>query len=71
MKRLLLLSLAVLPLAGCTSTNITQLVKALGSDPATVSFRVTGPYGSVSFVRTSPLTNQTVTVSQDGAVTIR
>jgi hypothetical protein len=68
MKKILLL----LPLlAGCSSTNITALVGALKDDPATVSVNVSSVYGTLRFIRTNPRTNETVTVSPDGTVTIK
>lgn len=69
MKYPILLLLTVL--TGCSSTNITQLVKSLGNDPATVTVTVIGPYGTVRFVRTNPGTNQTVNIDPGGAISIK
>jgi hypothetical protein len=56
-------------LAGCT--GVSKLIKSGGNDHATVSGTVTSIYGTMKFVRTNPAgTNQSVTVSPDGTVTV-
>jgi hypothetical protein len=55
---------------GCTS-GMSKMAKALANDKATVTGSVTSIYGTMKFVRTNPQgTNQSVTVSPDGTVTI-
>jgi len=71
MKKLILPTLAVLLLAGCSSTNITKLVGALAKDPATSVVKVTTIYGSISYVRIGVTTNQTVSVNSDGSTTMK
>lgn len=56
MKLLLLLPLLV---AGCSTTNISQLVQALAKDPATVAISVQSVYGTMYFMRTGN-TNQQI-----------
>jgi uncharacterized lipoprotein YmbA len=68
MKTLALLS--ALAFTGCSSTNITKLAQQLKDDPATVSVTVSSIYGTVRFVRTNTRTNQTLTVSPDGTVSV-
>lgn len=58
-RKLVLLSLLALCAAGCSTTNITSLVKALAKDPATVAISVQSVYGTVYFMRTGN-TNQQV-----------
>lgn len=67
MKKLVFLIL--LPLCGCSSTNITKLVGALAKDPAIVSVYVPTMYGAVKFVRVGSTTNS-VDVSPDGNVKV-
>lgn len=69
MKKLLFL----LPLcvAGCSATNLTKLTNALAKDPAIVSAKVTGVYGTAQLTRVGSVTNQTVTVSPDGTITVK
>ena len=68
----LVLGLSLIPLMpGCSTTNITELVKSLSKDPATVSVSVQSVYGTMKFVRTAPLSNQVVTVGSDGTVTVK
>jgi hypothetical protein len=69
MKRVLSLLPLVL-LCGCSSTNITDLTKALAKDPAIVIVKVGSVYGTLSFVRVGSQTNG-VTVSPDGSVSIK
>lgn len=64
MTRMLLLGMALL-LTGCVGTNISELVDAMGKDPATVCWTVTSVYGTVKGYRTAIL-NGTVTCNQDG-----
>jgi hypothetical protein len=68
MKRLLLL----LPLlsAGCSTTNIAELTKALANDPAIVVLKVGSVYGTVNFTRVGAVTNG-MTISPDGTVQIK
>lgn len=62
------LALLVVALCGCSSTNVSSLVKALAKDPATVSVRIRSIYGSVDFVRVGGATNS-VSISPDGTIT--
>ena len=48
-----------------------SLVKSLAKDPATVSLQLTTVYGNLKLVRTNPGTNESVSVSPDGTVTVR
>lgn len=57
MKKLALLLLVVAN--GCSTTNITELVKALSKDPATVAISVQSVYGTTYFMRTGS-TNQQI-----------
>lgn len=67
-----ILPLLLLPLlAGCSTTNITKLVGQLKGDPATVFVSVQSVYGTVRFIRSNPRTNESVTISPDGTVTIK
>lgn len=56
-----LTALSLLFLTGCSTTNITKLVQALGKDPATVAVQVTSVYGTVTFVRVND-TNRQVSI---------
>jgi len=70
MKRILLLaSLSLLALCGCSSTNIAELTKALASDPATVRFHVTSIYGTVDYTRVGSTNG--LTVAPDGTITVK
>ena len=70
---LTLLALAALcaVLAGCSTTNIAELTKALANDPAAVHVRVTSVYGTVDFTRVGGATNETRTITPDGTITIK
>lgn len=65
MKRLIPL---LIFLTGCSTTNITKLVKELAKDPAIVTVRVSSVYGTVNFTRIGGHTN-IVTVTPDGTIT--
>lgn len=52
MKNLLLI--ALLALTGCSTTNISEMVKALGQDTNTVSIDVSTPWGTVHATRNIP-----------------
>lgn len=66
---LILLLLLAAMLTGCTGT--TTLVRALQKDPAIVVFNVVHPYGNVRLVRVGMRTNEVVTVSPDGVVSVK
>jgi hypothetical protein len=51
--------LCLLLLTGCSTTNITKLVKELAKDPATVALSVQSVYGTIYFMRTGA-TNQQI-----------
>lgn len=71
MKRFLpLVAIIALPLAGCSTSGMSKLVGQLKNDPATVSASVTSVYGTVKLIRVGGQTNNSVTVSPDGTVTI-
>ncbi len=73
MKKLSLILLAfsaAIFLSGCSTTNITDLAKALANDPAIVSGQVASVYGTVKFSRVGSVTNCLVTVSPDGTITV-
>jgi hypothetical protein len=53
------LTLSLLLLTGCCTTNVTKLVKALAQDPNTVAISVQSVYGTVYFMRTGN-TNQQI-----------
>ncbi len=65
-----LLFLVVVLLTGCSTTDITELMKATAGSDATVKVSVSSIYGTINFLRTNPRTNQTVTISPDNTVTI-
>ena len=67
MKRLLLFLPLVL-LAGCSTTNLAQVVKAAAGDPATIKVRITTIYGTIDFIRIGA-TNISTTVNPDGVAT--
>lgn len=56
---------------GCSSTNISKLTEALGKDNATVVSKVSSIYGTGYVIRSNPGTNQDVTITSDGTVTIK
>jgi hypothetical protein len=71
MKQLNLIFLVVVVivgLTGCSSTG--KLAKELKGDNATVVSRLNTIYGTHNFIRANPTTNQSVTISPDGTVTI-
>ncbi len=45
-------ALGLLLCAGCSTTNITKLVKELSKDPATVAVSIQSVYGTVYLLRT-------------------
>lgn len=53
--------------SGCSTTNITELTKALAQDPAVVAVRVNSVYGSINFVRVGD-TNRAISVDPSGTV---
>jgi hypothetical protein len=63
------LVVAALLLTGCNSTNISELVKALGNDPASVCVNLTSVYANLRVAR-SNLTNGTMSCTGDG-LTVR
>ena len=63
-----LLAVVALALAGCSSTNISQLVAAAAKDPAAVHFEVTSIYGRVVYERANPGTNS-ISVGNTGITT--
>ena len=71
MKNIILPTLAAILLAGCSSTNAAKIISAAAKDPATVQIKVTTIYGNVSYTRIGARTNETVTVSTDGSVTVK
>jgi len=46
--------LLALPLCGCSTTNISELVKAAAQDPAKVHLEVRSVYGIVTYDRQFP-----------------
>jgi hypothetical protein len=48
------LSLALLFLCGCSTTNITKLAEQLKDDPATIDVQIQTIYGSMTFHRSFP-----------------
>ena len=55
MKTIVILAVTVATLAaGCSSTNISELVKAASQDPAKVKLTVTGVWGQVEYTREMP-----------------
>lgn len=72
-----LLSVTILALGltlggvGCSSTNISQLMSAMGTNSATVVANVGSVYGTVRVIRTNPQKGQDVTISPDGTVNIK
>lgn len=61
----LLVAVVVALTAGCSSTNLADVLKAAGQDPASVCGSVLTVYGSIKFARTN-ITNGNVQCSQDG-----
>jgi hypothetical protein len=57
--KLPLLLLLICPLVGCSTTNISKLVRELAKDPATVAISVQSVYGTMYFMRTVA-TNQQI-----------
>jgi len=47
------MAVLALSLSGCVASNMTEMVKALASDPATACVVVTTPYGGAVVVRTN------------------
>jgi len=64
------LGLAMVLFTGCSTTDITKLVGALGQDSAVVTGTVTSVYGTVKIVRVGPTATNSVVVSPDGTVSI-
>ena len=71
MKSKLLLILPLVLLCGCSPTNISNLVKAVAKDPATVTIKVSSVYGTVSYTRVGLMTNETASVASDGSVILK
>lgn len=68
--RYVLVLVCLVLLAGCTSTNISELVQALASDPATVCITATGYGGSVTVSRTN-IFNGDVTCPPGGGLSVK
>jgi len=71
MKRNVLFVIPVALLCGCSPTNISNLVKAVAKDPATVTIKVSSVYGTVSYTRVGLMTNETASVASDGSVILK
>lgn len=56
--------------AGCSSTNIAELMHETAQSDATVIVNISSIYGTAKFIRANPRTNQTMTISPDGTVTV-
>lgn len=70
MKALLCTVLLLPALCGCISAG--KLARELAKDPATVSLRLSTPWGALDFVRLNPGTNTPAyTVARDGTVTVK
>lgn len=71
-KTQLLLSIIglILLTAGCSTTNISELTKALANDPAIVVVKVGSVYGTVNFARVGSVTNG-MTISPDGTISVK
>ena len=65
MHRVAAVALAGMLLGGCSTTNISELLSALGKDNATVCVTVTSVYGTVKGFRTNAA-NATVKCDQEG-----
>ena len=70
MKRLLLISLLALPLAGC-STNAVKWQQAFGNSKNIFVNKLGTVYGTDYLVIIGQQTNTDVTVSPDGTVTVK
>ncbi len=70
MKKTLVSIACILLLAGC-STSLDKIVQQLGKDKATAIGKVTTLQGNGYFIRSNPETNQDVSITPDGAVTIK
>ena len=71
MKNKLFFIIPILLLCGCSPTNISNLVKAVAKDPATVIIKVSSVYGTVSYTRVGLLTNESASVNSDGSVILK
>ena len=70
-KSLALAATGLLALTGCSTTNMSEVLKSLGGDPAIVSGSVTTIYGNGRFVRVGgDRKSQTVSIAPDGTVVI-
>jgi len=73
MKKIITIAsvLILAALTGCSTTNISDLTKALANDPATVQVNVSSVYGTLRFTRVGnqPGTGKT-TVAPDGTITM-
>lgn len=67
MKLVILISLIVVALTGCT--GLTGVIKQLKNDPAVVKMDIVTLYGTGKFVRVGNNTN-TVSIAPDGTVSI-
>jgi hypothetical protein len=65
MTRRLLVALALVACAGCSLSPSADVIKALASDPATVSISVNSIYGTVRWCRTN-ITAGDVTCNDTG-----
>lgn len=68
--RVAILALCIVLLAGCSTTNISELIQALASDPATVCITATGYGGSVTVSRTN-IANGDVTCPPGGGLSVK
>jgi hypothetical protein len=71
MKKLLFVAGVAALCSGCVASNLTEMVKALGNDPATVHIKLMTPYGSLEVDRSNPGTNSNplATIPLTGTVT--
>jgi hypothetical protein len=58
-------------ISGCSTTNISELTKALANDPATVQVNVSSIYGTLRFTRVGGQSvGSKTTVAPDGTITM-
>lgn len=69
-KSMMMLAALAVTMCGCVGPDVAKSLSALGDDHATVRMDLTTPWGTQRVVRTNPGTNQTVSISADGSMTV-
>lgn len=65
------LSIALISGGGCVTKKAEKVAEALSKDNATVVVNLGTVYGTAKVIRTNPGTNQDVTISPDGTVSVK